>query len=99
VAKLAGLPPKVVDRARRILETLTVQTAAPVRRKNGDDQPSLFAQHEARINAPSLQLIPNVQAEATVHPVVQEINELSLETLTPMAAFDLLRKWKTMRDA
>jgi hypothetical protein len=70
-----------------------------VRRKNGDDQPSLFAQHEARINAPSLQLIPNVQAEATVHPVVQEINELSLETLTPMAAFDLLRKWKTMRDA
>ena len=102
VAKLAGLPPKVVDRARRILETLTVQTAAPVRRKNGDDQPSLFAQHEARMNAPSLQFmpsVPNVQAEPTVHPVVQEINELSLETLTPMAAFDLLRKWKTMRDA
>jgi hypothetical protein len=42
--------------------------------------------------------VPNVQAEPTVHPVVQEINELSLETLTPMAAFDLLRKWKTMRD-
>lgn len=99
VAKLAGLPPKVVDRARRILETLTVQTAAPVRRKNGDDQPSLFAQHEARMNAPSLQLMPNIEAEITVHPVVQEINELSLETLTPMAAFDLLRKWKTMRDA
>ena len=51
------------------------------------------------MNAPSLQLMPNVQAETTVHPVVQEINELSLETLTPMAAFDLLRKWKTMRDA
>lgn len=54
------------------------------------------------MNAPSMQLmpsVPNVQAEPTVHPVVQEINELSLETLTPMAAFDLLRKWKTMRDA
>ena len=96
VAKLAGLPPKVVDRARRILETLTVQTAAPVRRKNGDDQPSLFAQQEDQMSAP---IAPSVNAEPTVHPVVQEINELSLETLTPMAAFDLLRKWKSMRES
>ncbi|MDA0215216.1 MAG: DNA mismatch repair protein MutS [Planctomycetota bacterium] len=96
VAKLAGVPQKVVDRARRILETLTVQTAAPVRRKNGDDHPSLFAQHEEQMKTSTH---PSLQPEQTVHPVVKEIDELSLETLTPLAAFDLLRKWKSNRES
>jgi len=83
VAKLAGVPAKVVDRARRILETLTVQTAKPPRRK-ASDEPSLFAPVDAE-----------VPAVAATHPVIVELDALSLETLTPMAAFDLVRKWKT----
>ncbi len=89
VAKLAGVPAKVVERATKILETLTVQAATPTRRRSArdDDQPSLFA--------PPVTSAPPLPA---LHPIVREISEISVENLTPLAAFDLLRKWKSSID-
>ncbi len=77
VARLAGVPAPVTDRAREILDSLAVQhNAAPVAssRKKSDQraQLPLFALSEP-------------------HPVVEELREVKIELLTPLAAFDLLR--------
>ncbi len=85
VAKLAGVPAKVVERASEILRTLAVHSEAPTPRTRARavDQPSLFA-------TPT----PDEAAETKSHPVVEALGELSIENLTPLAAFDLVRKWK-----
>lgn len=76
VAKLAGIPPAVVDRARRVLESLTTE-GVPVRKSQRDEaQGLLFSQ-------------------PTEHPLVAELRDLSLDGLTPLDAFDLIRTWKS----
>ena len=80
VAKLAGLPASVVERARRILESLTAENA-PIRKPKQDDSQGLL------FSPP-----PEVPQE---NPIVAELRELSLEAITPLQAFDLLRTWKS----
>lgn len=80
VAKLAGLPPAVVDRARRVLESLTTERPPSRTSKRDDAQGLLFA-------AP-----PEPPPE---HPLVGELRELSIDALSPLQAFDLLRLWKS----
>ena len=79
VAKLAGLPPAVVERARRILESLTAESAPSKRAKHDDSQGLLFA--------------PPTQAPPEP-PLLGELRELSIDAITPLQAFDLIRKWK-----
>jgi DNA mismatch repair protein MutS len=82
VARLAGLPQIVVDRARDLLRTLSVShTAADAAARpappTNDPQMALFA--------------PATEP----HPIVEAIREADLNALTPLAAFDLLREWKS----
>jgi DNA mismatch repair protein MutS len=90
VAKLAGVPVAVVERARRVLETLAVHThitppPSSARTAQRAAEPSLFDSHASR--APS--------AEQAAHQaVVDEMLALHIESLSPMAAFDLLRRWR-----
>ncbi|HXD26060.1 MAG TPA: DNA mismatch repair protein MutS, partial [Propionibacteriaceae bacterium] len=79
VARLAGVPKPVLDRARQLLSELAVHhvghnRAARNRRKEDETQLALFSD-------PAQELI---KVLATVE----------LDQLTPVQAFDLLRQWK-----
>jgi len=79
VARLAGVPREVIERAEALLETLSVTHGDPAsvtgQTAGADvaepDQWSLFSAPE--------------------HPVVGELRELEIESMTPLAAFDALR--------
>jgi DNA mismatch repair protein MutS len=79
VARLAGVPRPVLERARQLLGELAVHHASRPRLGRGrrlDDvaQMDLFADPAARI--------------------AQELTALSVDPLTPQEALDLLRQWK-----
>jgi DNA mismatch repair protein MutS len=79
VARLAGVPKGVIDRARQLLSELAVQHVGNARtfkgrRKDGEGQLTLFAD-------PSKELLAALAGT-------------NLEALTPMQAFELLRGWK-----
>ena len=79
VARLAGVPRAVLDRARQLLSELAVhhvsQTRALRQRKTTDDrQLDLFADPARELH--------------------KALSGLQLDALSPVAAFDLLREWK-----
>jgi len=83
VAKIAGMPPAVVDRASRLLRELAVSHEGSVR-------PSPPA---ARMDpAPQMPLF----ASADPHPMVEAMREVKLESLSPLEAFDELRRLHAM---
>jgi len=89
VARLAGVPQRVVRRAGELLETLSVQQqdhgaelrrSEPVRRakaKADGGQMALFTEY-----------VP--------HPAINELEQIDLAALSPMQAFDTLRKLREM---
>ncbi|MFM9994556.1 MAG: DNA mismatch repair protein MutS [Phycisphaerales bacterium] len=89
VAKLAGLPESVVARAREVLESLAVHHGPAASRERTKAVPS----------APP----PNGQlglfTEFVPHPAVDELREIKLDALSPMQAFDALRRLKGMTEA
>ena len=79
VARLAGVPKAVIERARQLLGELAVHhvgngRSVKQRRKGDEGQLQLFAD-------PGKEL-------------VAALNAVSLEALTPLQAFELLREWK-----
>src|SRR5690606_1596124 len=79
VARLAGVPKGVLERARQLLSELAVQHVGQVKvsraRKAEDEaQLPLFADPFTELK--------------------NELAGLNLDELSPMAAFDLLRRWK-----
>ncbi|MCH8824666.1 MAG: DNA mismatch repair protein MutS [Planctomycetes bacterium] len=84
VAKLAGLPPETVKRASQLLETLAVQT---------ESSHILSADAQANVVEPKSQM--SLFREYIEHPVVGQLRELDLTSLTPMLAFDKLREYQT----
>jgi len=78
VARLAGLPQAVIDRAKEVLHTLE-------REDIGTD---IGPSHEAAARvAPTVQL---QLFEAAPHPLVEEIKRLDPETMTPLEALQTL---------
>lgn len=82
VAQLAGVPKTITNRAREILDTLSVEHAgrvdteqvqAPSPKPKSGDQLGLFT-------------------EFIQHPVVDALREIKLDAMTPMQAFDAMRK-------
>lgn len=71
VARLAGLPATVTNRAEQILDTLEDKSPKPV-----PLQLSLFGETE--------------------HPVIDAINSVEIDTLTPLEALNLIHAWKKM---
>ncbi len=84
VARLAGLPLSVIERAREVLEELEsertveqLETHARGRRaKRDESQLGLFA------------------ATPAAHPAADALKALDVETLTPLEALNLLARWK-----
>jgi DNA mismatch repair protein MutS len=87
VARLAGLPPETVARARELLETLAVETEATAGKAR-----EAIAKAPSRVREPSGQL--PLFTEFLPHPAVEALKSLKIEELTPLAAFDALRKLK-----
>ncbi|MEM0982756.1 MAG: DNA mismatch repair protein MutS [Planctomycetota bacterium] len=77
VARLAGMPRSVTERARELLETLSVEQAGLA-----DAAKSVKAKAEPQMSLFTAYL---------EHPVVDELRGVELETLSPLEAFDLIR--------
>jgi DNA mismatch repair protein MutS len=79
VARLAGLPSDVIARARQLLESLAVshEGAPPARPPRREPEPR-----------PQLALF----REHEPHPALDELRSLDLNAMTPLQAFDALRR-------
>jgi len=82
VARLAGLPPEVVERAKEVLHTLEREDLGT------QVGPS---QQAARKVAPTVQL---QLFEAAPHPAVEALKELDVESMTPLEALQKLAELK-----
>ncbi|MFA6132892.1 MAG: DNA mismatch repair protein MutS [Phycisphaerae bacterium] len=82
VARLAGVPKEVIDRARAILPQIQAHLA------EGLDMPALA--ERARAAAAQMELFADPATR-----VAREIKAVDLDNLTPLAALDLLRKLKS----
>ena len=80
VAKLAGVPEAVTTRAREVLESLEVHHASP---------------DASAVTAPASEQLA-LFTQPNPHPAVDELREVKLESITPMEAFDKLRRLKEM---
>jgi DNA mismatch repair protein MutS len=84
VAKLAGLPERVLSRARallRLFESGEPHAVAPSRAGGkANSQLGLFA--------------PRMASEDTAQAIVDELKQLHTERLTPLEALSLLDQWK-----
>jgi DNA mismatch repair protein MutS len=83
VAKLAGLPRDVIERAREILGSLSVQ-------REREPPPPIPSR---RVEPPGGQL--SLFTEYLEHPAVAQLRELKLDRVSPLDAFDILRRLQT----
>jgi DNA mismatch repair protein MutS len=78
VARLAGLPPEVIDRARQVLHTLERDQVAGISPDTGAVGPPM-----------QLQLF-----EAAPDPLIESLKDLDLDAMTPMEALTWLNEAK-----
>ena len=86
MAKIAGLPRETVRRASELLETLAVQT-----------EPGPAIEAAAATAPPGGQL--GLFTEYLEHPAVDRVRTLDMERLSPIEAFDALRRLKARSTA
>lgn len=87
VAALAGVPVPVLKRAQQHLAELEAAAQA----HNDPRQPSLFAETTAiTLDWPDAA----EPAPALPHPLIEDLQQLDLDQLTPREALDLLYRWK-----
>jgi DNA mismatch repair protein MutS len=76
VARLAGLPPEVIDRARKVLTQLESSSSQP-------SQADLFT---AQASLPS----PPDSSLPRPHPIIEEVRQMDLFSMTPLEALNRL---------
>jgi DNA mismatch repair protein MutS len=106
VARLAGMPMAVVTRGREVLASLAVHHAVPL--APGAD--GLGAVGIAASVRPDVRNVPQLKpvergaqmslfTEYVSHPALDVLRETKLDLLSPMQAFDALRRLKELADA
>jgi len=87
VARMAGIPPEVIDRAREILKSLERSGSGAARDLGSiaDSAP-----------APRKQKIQLTLFEAEAHPVIEELENIDITSLTPVEALMKLDELKRM---
>jgi DNA mismatch repair protein MutS len=83
VARLAGLPPSVIDRARQVLDTLEA------RARDGDDGPQMLLD-----DLPLFSAAPQSPAPITVSKAEEILANVHPDDLTPRTALDLIYQLK-----
>lgn len=86
VASLAGVPNKVIQRAKAILHDLETKT--------NTTQPAAHTTPQ-QINAPEMQF--DLFNSADLHPILLALDKIMPDELTPKQALDLLYQLKTLR--
>ncbi len=97
VAKLAGVPQAVVQRAKEILLDLESKSRnlKTRGRKESPQGPSLLPGLFKKHAAPA----QNAPRQNRDHPVLQELAALDLNNMTPMQGLETLQKWKDLLEA
>ncbi len=83
VARMAGVPSEVLDRAGQVLRSLEKNTAGTAR--------GVLAVEPTTVKKQRLQL---TLFEQEKHPIIEELEQLDISTLSPMEALMLLDTWK-----
>jgi DNA mismatch repair protein MutS len=89
VARLAGIPAPVVARAREVLGTLAVHQTEFEGRKRRSSKGS---SHDTSAVPPAKDGQMSLFTQFVPHPAVDALREIKIESLSPMQAFDELRK-------
>jgi DNA mismatch repair protein MutS len=89
VAQLAGLPPRVIERAREVLRELEAERTALAL---ADSKPRPASADRGRAAEGQLVLFG-----AEPHPIERELAALDLDRLTPLEALSRLVEWKRRR--
>ncbi|QQS08105.1 MAG: DNA mismatch repair protein MutS [Phycisphaerales bacterium] len=112
VARLAGVPTGVIERAREVLGSLAVHHGPMVQAPLGRDEAAgsvggatprsgRSAKPRGALKVPSRETMMDHPDDAgqmslftryVSHPVVEELREVKIDSLTPLRAFDLLRE-------
>ncbi len=87
VGRLAGLPPGVIEHAEQILRTLEAGEQSSALTRLADDLPLFAAQPRQ---------VAGGDGHEKSHPVMDELNKISADDLTPREALELLYKLKGM---
>ncbi len=97
VAKLAGVPQPVVQRAKEILRNLESKSRDMKTRdrKESPQGPSLLP---GLLKKPAAQA-QGFKAREEEHPVLQELASLDPNNMTPMQGLQTLQKWKDLLEA
>ena len=96
VARLAGVPQPVVNRAKKVLELLEKNQKARGRTDSDAAMQQLLPGMEnTRPVKEEPELLPPHQEEVA-HPLFTALHNLDTNTLTPMQALNLLNEWKTL---
>ncbi len=90
VARLAGLPKTVVQRAEELLESLSVSHASAGEAAKAADQAAQQRRGESRQFSLFTEFVP--------HPAVDALRDTALESLSPLQAFDALRELKKLAE-
>jgi len=87
VAKLAGVPKPVVDRAREILAQLE---------EKSQDNKSITVDRVSQTLLPGMCYTPEQQEiQEEAHPLITELEGLDVDGMTPIEALTLLHRWKS----
>jgi DNA mismatch repair protein MutS len=100
VARLAGLPARVIERAREVLKSLAVEhTSAEMRVARGEAA-AVMAESKATAGKKGGQAPPQMSlfTEHLRHPALDRLAEMKIEQLSPIQAFDTLRELKRLLD-
>ncbi len=87
VAKLAGVPRTVVERAREILANLE--------EKSQDNRSGGAVERASQTLLPGFGAPPiEISGELTEHPIITQLTDLDVDGMTPIQALMLLNQWK-----
>ncbi|MFI4860679.1 MAG: DNA mismatch repair protein MutS [Phycisphaerales bacterium JB063] len=92
VAKIAGLPPAVIDRANQLLAELAVNHAGHVSPGSAPDSSRPSASPAPPSAQPQRPPQLSLFTEYVDHPALAELRQIDLNELSPMQAFDALRR-------
>lgn len=89
VARLAGVPRGVVDRAREIL--------AKLEEKSQDERSKAAVERASQTLLPGFGAPPiEIREELVEHPIITQLVDLDVDGMTPIQALMLLNSWKDM---
>ena len=95
VAKLAGVPAPVVQRAKRILESLEASRDLAGQRESIKRMALPGLSVLTRESGQEAAVLPPLKKE-TPHPLCTTLRDLDTDNLTPMRALALITEWKTL---